>query len=67
MEYLIFDHVYAIFVLLGLFIIYWSKYQTQKKKLVGFVKEIRTHPVKSAKPVQVKSIEVTKIGLKYDR
>jgi len=39
----------------------------QQKVRVAYVTEIRTHPVKSAKPLLMKKIEMTDIGMKFDR
>lgn len=63
------SYVYAvILVLVPLMLLFWNRFKNQKKRrLVGYVKEIRTHPVKSAKPVICDSIEVTKLGVKHDR
>ena len=45
----------------------WRRSQSCKKQLVGYVSEIRTHPVKSAKPLHYDEIEVTPLGLEHDR
>lgn len=45
----------------------WKSSESRKKKLVGYVSEIRTHPVKSAKPLHHNEIEVGPLGVKHDR
>lgn len=48
----------------------WKRYfgsSSQQKKRVAYVKEIRTHPVKSAGPLLMDKIEMTDIGMKFDR
>ena len=45
----------------------WKSSESRKKKLVGYVSEIRTHPVKSAKPLHHDEIEVSPLGVKHDR
>ena len=59
-----------IFLLLLPFVYFiWRKITSlsSRKQIVGYVKEIRTHPVKSCKPYHVKEIEVNSLGLKFDR
>ena len=45
----------------------WNRSESRKKKLVGYVSEIRIHPVKSAKPLHHDEIEVSPLGVKHDR
>ena len=45
----------------------WKRSTSRQKKLVGYVSEIRTHPVKSAKPLHYDEIEVGPLGIKHDR
>ena len=59
-----------ILVLLVPFVYFiWRKITSfsPRRQIVGYVEEIRTHPVKSCKPYHVKEIEVNSLGLKFDR
>lgn len=38
-----------------------------KRRFVGYVSGLRTHPVKSCQPVTLEKAVVTKLGLEYDR
>ena len=63
--------IYGVIFCLFLVWFVWQKYAKQSsastKKIVAYVKEIRTHPVKSAKPFHQEEIDVTHLGLKHDR
>ena len=50
-------------------ITFWlvKRSKSVKKQIVGYVSEIRTHPVKSAKPLHFNEIEVSPLGIQHDR
>lgn len=39
----------------------------KKRRIVGYVSSLRTHPVKSCRPVHLEKTDVTSLGLKHDR
>ena len=45
----------------------YKQHLDEKGEIVAYVKEIRVHPVKSCKPLQLQEIEVTNLGFKHDR
>jgi uncharacterized protein YcbX len=48
-------------------IMYLLTMRREKKRLVGYVSGLRTHPVKSCRAVKVDNIEVNKLGILHDR
>ena len=58
---------YVLIILITITFWMLRRSQSCKKQLVGYVSEIRIHPVKSAKPLHYDRIEVTPLGLKHDR
>ncbi|XP_066913937.1 mitochondrial amidoxime reducing component 2-like [Clytia hemisphaerica] len=63
------QRLYICLILIPLVYIIWRKITSSppRRRVVGYVKEIRTHPVKSCKPYHVKEIEVSSFGLEFDR
>eukprot|EP00111_Clytia_hemisphaerica_P007756 TCONS_00022532-protein len=63
------QRLYICLILIPLVYIIWRKITSSppRRRVIGYVKEIRTHPVKSCKPYHVKEIEVSSFGLEFDR
>ena len=39
----------------------------EKKRLVGYVSELRTHPIKSCRAIKLEEVEVNQLGVAHDR
>ena len=42
-------------------------FNQKKYEIVGYVSSIRTHPLKSAKPIKLQHATVTNLGIEFDR
>ena len=58
---------YVLIILMTITFWLLKRSKSVKKQIVGYVSEIRTHPVKSAKPLHFNEIEVNHLGIQHDR